>query len=374
MATLRPEAREAIRLLRQSKFVRDVKVSWYEVAVQFHTGIRENYILHERPGRKKQFKFEFPKSGWWKREIPTFGEFQSKPFHDTHNALIKPHFKVQWIDIERGGFFDVRIKVHEIVEQIYNEGWVEPQFPKQALFDDLERLKQANVDASAISVNFVNAFPTSLVRQPGYTIAANFVNGWGDIEDPPRHTLKTAWKRKSTLYRAVNEIVRLKKDITRIEVIRSLATFDSKKYGPRFVPPILYRGLFEKIFKFNKPAVLDLEPGYGSVAMALAVNGGNLFYETETKFDAQGMSEFLKVPISKYSGGPLDMVVSGTLRTLSLDEVKSVLDKYRGKAKNVLCFVAATDKNIIAVATNPKRVIRALLTSVYSKEDCILVY
>ena len=372
MARLKPEVREAIRLLRQSDLVKSVDITWYEISVKFKTGIRENWILNPRKNQKKRFSLPFPYVNLFGREIKTFCEFQTKLFDDAYNASIAPCFRVQYRDIKRAGFIDVRLKVQELVRQLYSEGWIQPQYPLIALRDDLRRVDEYSLDTTVVG-NLVNAYST--YRQPGYIISSNFCKNWGDIEEPRRRSLKKAWKMKSVLYRAINKIIHARNDITRSELIRTLAIFSSKKHGPRFISPVFYRGILERVLKVEKPVILDPTPGYGSVAVATSLVKGSMLYDAQSlHFDPLALGKYLNISINKYNGENVDAVIFGTVNHLNLDDVKLTVNKYKSKAKNILCFVSKDDLSNVVSVMKPKRVMKALLTSLADNIDYMLVY
>lgn len=375
MATLGPEARKALRQLREHKSVLEVTYNWYEIRVKFLTGIRENWILHERPDRRRQYSMPFPKNGWWSKKIPTFSEFQSKPFDDAHNELIEPFFKVQYMNIMSAGFMDQRIKVHELTQQLFEEGWVEPRYPKEALKEDFKRVCDSSTNKATHSLNHVSAYPSEGVRQPGAVVLSHFAPDWGDFKEPNRETLRRGWK-KNVLYRCISRLLKLKYDITRTELIRAVMAFASKKHGPLFVPPIYYRGLVERIFKLENPTILDPTPAHGSLAVGLAAQGGTMLYEPDSRFEkfCDGLSDFLGIPIREYSGEPVDAVIFGTVLPLGLEDIKNTLKKYRDKAEHIACVVKRVDKDKIVAATNPKRVLEAQVKPIRKDVDNLLIY
>lgn len=376
MATLGPETRKALQRLREHKSVLEVTYNWYEIRVKFLTGIRENWVLHKRSDRRRQFSIPFNENDkMWVKEIPTFCEFQSKPFDDVHNDIIKPFFKVQYLNVANAGFMDSRIKVHELTQQIYEEGWIEPLYPKEALREDLKRVCDQDPTKAAHSVNHISAYPSG-TRQPGVVVLSHFAPDWGGLKDPYRPTLKEAWSKKNTIYRLINVMWRMNRDITRTELIRTAMGFKSRKYGPRFIAPIFYRGLIERVLGLKSPTVLDPTPSHGSVALALAAKGGSMLFEPDGRFSefSSGLSDFLEVPIKKYSGESVDAVIFGTLYPMGLEDVQATLEKYRNNAGNVVCAVSNADMAKIAAATNPKRVITAQITGLRGSDDNLLIY
>lgn len=168
-------------------------------------------------------------------------------------------------DLKAAGFCETRLKIHELVHALIEEGWQEFKYPLRSLKRDWEAFKSESLDFYWEGMHRIA--PYRARHSAGRLLLLHF-NEIGDIRHEYRLTLKEAWKA-TPLYLAINMAVDNNHSITRSRLIHTMALIKGSNIsGPRLPIAGAWRVLFQKL---KLPAVYDLDPNYGEKAMAAAV-------------------------------------------------------------------------------------------------------
>ncbi len=263
--------REAVARIRAHPLVASVKVSRafgdFTISVKFTDGIIEYWGLKSpgapEPDAISRYYFTIDRK-LFADEIPIYHEFESNPFADDHDEMLK-YFIIQKKDIRKAGFCQARFMVHELVDKLMKEGWTELKYPNIALKKDLEAVKKFNYKRLFKNQEF-SVYPS---RASGSLIMRHFIP-CGDLAHPGRQTLRESW-RPEVLNQVLNMNLRGERDITRASIVHILGTYDGRIIaGPKIPNVNIWAAIFKTI---GTASVYDMEPNFGEKAIATAALG-----------------------------------------------------------------------------------------------------
>lgn len=361
MATLSPDQRELIAKLHQYDVVKRVEYDFYEIRVWFSDGYKERWAL--RPRRRNTVgRIYIPKTNLLIRPIPTLYEYETKLFDDARNAMVRQLFAVQCDDIAKSGFGDIRIKIHQLIASLLNEGWVNPRYPPEALALDYYNLKNRPWENYASSVNYVNLH--AYKNPPGYLTATHFAKDLGSVTTGARISLRDAWKHKQWLKRAIEGNLRLGRDVTRTSLIRALTTFITWRErfcGFRFLSPLFYHAIIKNILKLNNPVILDAKPLMGTVLMATALSKGTYITADDPTIDVTAMGKHFGIDTIVDDGETTADVVFTGMNNYTPDEARELIARYKHRCDMLIIPMNPWYAEELKVTHPPKRTIRAKL-------------
>lgn len=364
MATLNPHQREALDRFRESPIVERVSYTFYKVSVWFKDGLRENYRLNAKHAMVRKSRY-FPRTNLFLNDIPTFSEYESRPFEDEYNELIKPHFCVQYSDFEKAGFVDIRLKIHEIVMRLMNEEWPSPKLPKEVLLSDWAAVKS---DAR----KFIKQ--DKIYQRSSSPIGLKLLLHFADSAFFPaknKLSLKDASRDPKLLVKTIEYLLRKGHDITRIAILVKLCQKVSTANRLGIIQPSHLRCILRDILKCEKPKVLNLNPDYGSALLAVGAEGGK-YREINIKPWLLNLSSFINTEASEYKGEPVDVAYYGTL-PCSIDDLNGIIAKYRPLSKYLVIPVLGADIDRAKSIAPPSRIYKINLKSI-GLNDFLLVY
>jgi hypothetical protein len=228
------------------------------------------------PNASYRYYFTIPEGSiLFTEDVPIYREFEANPL-DTNYDFLQRFFVVQHKDWKKAGFCNQRILVHQLVDRLLKEGWMELKCPDLALKRELELLQTEDL-TPYFKTNRFDVYPH--VGGPpakGTLLIRHFVS-CGDIRHKDRPTLRAAWN-PSSLCQVINRCLEIKENVTRSSLVRLLTIHPSSTVaaGPKLPPINIWRAVFEKV----KPtAVFDVDSHLGEKAIAAKVS--NIGYATE---------------------------------------------------------------------------------------------
>ncbi len=350
-------------LLRKSAIVRRVEYNYYHISVWFKDGFKERWALHSKKGSLG--RVSIPRTNLLLRTIPTFSEFETRPFDDERNSLVKPHFIVQYSDVAQGGFADIRLKIHEVLQSVLEEGWINPRYPDEALEQDRRDLDNKQWETYAPSLNMVNLYGG--IRTPGFVTAINFMRDAGSVTTGYRSSLRDGWANSRLMRKAIEHLLRMGRDITRTRLIRTLCTGVRLKRqypaGFRFNSPLFYKAMFTKIFKLKCPTILDIVPDLGASLIGTGMMKGIYYYNNVGDFghQATGLGRYLGVETKEDDGSKKADVGLTGLRAYSVEDAMRLVERYKSRCGMLLIPMTPWGGDELKQKLPPKRILRARL-------------
>lgn len=369
MPILNPNRREALDVLSKSPLVKKVSHNYYHIVVKFNDGITENWQIN--PGRNKNFEYKLPNDDLLKKPINTYCEYEVNPLETEHYEVAKPNFLIHKSDYLTAGFVNLRLKVHEIIRDLLEEGWVDPRFLEETLVEDYEAVKACDINYHIHGTAKMDMYNGGNKR-PGAYLSMHFLD-WGSLSEPHRITPKEAWTQPKTLLRALDGVIQQKEDITRRSLLRRMCVYGGDRIsGPRLIPPSFFIAILKHVFKHVKnPTVLDVNPGLLNIATATAiVEGAYVSHRDLSEF-----AEFTGQSMLIDNGQRVDIAFLTEARNQEVDEVLEQVDIYQRRADNVVAFVKAEHRDELFNAKRPKRtVITNLSRKPYKVNGYMFVY
>jgi hypothetical protein len=353
---LTPKVRRDLDRLQQYEIVDSYKLSYYGITVKFKTGLKEHWIIEGRKQRtKKYFSSYLPSKydPWFKEPVPIYQQFSTKPLNDEYNKLIEPLFLIQQSDVIKAGFIDIRIALHELIYRILNEGWIEPQYPYEALNADFEHVKSATFGHAMFDPTHISAYPFDRKGVPGTVLMSHFIEDWGSATDRNRLSLRECWTKPHKLLHAMNRILHLKHDIVKPNLLHKIYG------GPVFGSPTFFRALLSEVLQLHKPIVLDVNPGWGPALLATAAEGGSYRFMGDGPLNGayKGLADFLEADIAPDGGNAVDVALASSYEFTSLEQIEPLLE-YHNRADHVVAFISRDDVEEVADKYPPRQVLK----------------
>lgn len=346
MAILGPRSRAALAKFHDHDLVEDVRVAHDRIRVAYVTGVVETWGLEgDKPRR-----LTFPTNGWWRhrpREVPQYDQFRS--FAAMHDEAVDPFFMIPRSEIRKAGFLDRRLLVQVVVDRLLREGWRRPTYPQGALNEDLTRLV-ADDQRFALSPGYLRGQPRRPFAPPPGFVLANHLVDWGSLRSPGRSTLEEAWRDSRRLYWAVSGIIERRHHITRTAVIHRLTCGHSEGFarraGPKWSSPSLWRSIFVDLLGLRRPVVLDLDPGCGSRAVAVASLGG-VYLSSSRSWIEEGLDWAASqgALLAEDDGCTADVGILGDFRDRSVEELVHVVEQIRRRCSSVVATARGENRD-----------------------------
>ena len=265
----------------------------------FTDGISEHWGLKSpgapEPDGSRWYYFRIPEGATlFTDNVPIYREFEASTL-DKNYDFLQQFFIVQHKDFKKAGFCNQRILVHQLIDRLVKEGWIELMYPEHVLTKELELLRNEDL-TPYFKYNKFDVYP-HVGGQPakGTLIIRNFV-ACGDIRHKNRPTLRASWN-PVPLCQVINRCFSIKEDATRSSLVRLLTIHPSSTIasGPKLPPVNIWRAIFEKV----KPkAIFDVDSHLGEKAIAAKVSG--IGYSTEYPIiDVNNLIRWLDNPAGK---------------------------------------------------------------------------
>jgi len=241
------------------------------IRVTFKDGIKEYWCLNEPPkGTSRSFKL--PKADLYTEfEIPRLLEYESDPLDLTSRDRYSHFFFYRNIDFLRTGFVQARLKVHELIDELFTIGWRELEYPHLVLRRELMLATQWDPNYSWHGSSRYIMNPPG----PGRKFYEHFFTIQDIKKGRKQKSINELWTPKK-LYYAIQYLLQENYDLTLSQIVWKLG----RNEGCSHIPLIgFWRAIFQK---FQVRAVLDLDPQYGDKLVASHLEG--------IKYEAPGAS------------------------------------------------------------------------------------
>lgn len=374
MVTLTPEERKAVQRVRDSPIVEDIERHYNHLIIKFKTGIKETWLL--RKGISKRFIYVFPRSRHFtEHQIPKYLEYNRNIIdHDYKEVL--PYFLIQYVDFKKAGFCEVRIRIHELITELMEEGWINPQYTREAL--DNEKRKLLECDRTTISRKNGWMNPHRKGVRIGHLILSHFYD-WGEYSQGYRISMKEAWENPLTHYYSINKLIKSKKDITRSNLIQAMETHPGRKIcGPLMTSVAFYKDIISRILKLKKPKILDLSPMWGSKLLATWVLNGSYYHNNDFEpfvKASNGLSEYLNIPIyTADKSTKVDLTIISDLNCTDPKHIIQCISKYRHNSRFIIGFVSYYNVGIFRSMNNNIKLIKLKRARANYDHDYIVLY
>ena len=265
-------------LIKKASFHRQKYDSFFRVT--FTDGISEHWGLKSagapEPDASRWYYFAIPAGATlFTGDVPIYREFEANPLDPSFDFL-QQFFIVQYKDFAKAGFCNQRILVHQLVDRLVKEGWMELKTPATVLKRELGLLREEDL-GPYMKHNKFDVYPrVGGGPAKGTRIIRHFVS-CGDMRHKNRPTLRASWNHVA-LCQVVNRCFDIKEDATRSSIVRLLTIHPSSRIasGPKLPPINIWRAVFDKV----KPkSIFDVDSHLGEKAIAAKVSG--IGYSTE---------------------------------------------------------------------------------------------
>jgi len=361
MATLSPEQRLALRKLKKTPLINEVNYNYYRIFVKFTTGLKEFWILRDHfKGNPKYFALEIPPTNLLSPYgLPVYSEFETHPLDIEEQESLRPFFIIQRNDIDRAGFVDIRLAVHDLIARFSSEGWIDLKYPKSILKEDLRRLRQSDSNRFFVTPDTMSAYLKyghPHLSTEGRALVEHFLK-WGKYSTGGR-TLEDAWASPSCLHGAIQTLLNTKKDITRSNVVRYLGIGGGNRHsGPKFINPGFFFSAIKNFFMATR-TIYDHRPGFGSKMLAASLLDCHSYVPNGGDFHKMAAYVGCKIgePQDRY-----DLTILSDIDPLDTEAALPLLDKYLRRSKGVLILVHKDSRGDIVAKYQPRKQIRVQL-------------
>jgi len=284
-----------------------------------------------------------PKKGCIKGiSIPTGKEYETTFLGDNNDAF----FKIRYKDMVKAGFCERRLKVHEIISDLQNEGWIDYEYPLLQLQKDYDELIASNYKRYLFTPNrLIGMGPFR-----GRKLIEHFFP-IGDYQIGSRNSLRKEWVITRPMFLAINSLLSKKRDITRGALVKELQSNERISSGPKSVNPDFWRALLSR-FAPNIESIVDVDPGLGAKLLAAACAGVKYRFENaEYGPNLLEMADFLGLE----SGEGNSLCILSDIFPLDAKTACDRLSKYLGKCNNAVILLAGEAVEEVERKFPPKR-------------------
>lgn len=303
-----------------SKLEKHPEIKWVDhrsnyIKVIFkNTNVTEYWILSPTFNRKQNRCYIYPKeidcSNFDQQAIPILNQFEINPLYPETANLLKTHFIVRACDLEEANWVSIRLLVHRLAKQLYDEGLIKFEYTSQILSQEKESF-------SSISDPYIDRFQKSLIKFKKFPYRPNILRSIFQFAPIELSSAKSNWKL-GKLATAINDLI-----ISGSSVTRELITYrllDLK------IPDYAYLvAIFRQWFNSDK-IILDLEPCASNIIASYAT--GKNYFSTKNLDEYQDLAKFLNYPISTKLDQTPDLICFNLHRPISTQEAWEKINKF----------------------------------------------
>jgi hypothetical protein len=306
-------------VLQASGQCRSIILKHNRLSVRYKSGFHRTYIFKPVIRRHLHPTNITPEMSAHCHEIPI--EWQCLPHH----------FRVLRREITKGSYIDREILLHKLLALVSQSGAVYPYYDDHDIAREMERILQA--DSPFLQGQFC---PYRDIQ--GWPIVPRFFDIW-DLtrHDWSKKSFHNAFKRPGLFYKILYRLIHHSKyDIDYDIIYRKLR---AKKYGPRWVSPVIYKVLFQQLLRPQGRIIADDNPAFGSKAIAACMVGAS-YLPLNNALDhamGEGFGAACGVTLaSPPSDGKYDVLLfDNGFRTVDIDRAMS----FRDRARTLVVFV-----------------------------------
>ena len=285
----------------------------------------------------------------------------------TDNKIInQPHIIINRSDLDKSSFIESRLVLHEYCRQITQREWLQPTHPNIILNNEIKEISDDRDNRCTLN-NMLSVYSNNKPTL-GRKIMESFfdLSEYAQIFKSPKYTvrlLNILLKRKDLKFNFHN-LLRL--------YTAGVVKLPSNYTTYKMFDPSVYLILYKKLNITN--SVLDLNPGYGSKAIAASID--NLKYYTigDTQFDMaveNGLADFLNLDHHKWDKDNVDLILLDN--NFSLPNISSI-KKYIKYGKRLVMYIPLSKKDIFKKQLSPKSIVPIHTKWYQSEPDCLFIW
>jgi hypothetical protein len=280
-------------IVSKDPIVKSIQKTSTKFRVSYITGIREVWHFEEHERR-----ILIPPDPFTGKPIHIRPEHIYLPIDDDAE-LKKNLICIRYKDYEAGNFIERRLSIQRLVKHVISSDF-QIQYTDDDYTKDLSNLYKSNPLKYHVWEGRLKLYgSTGQNYSPGRVLIEGLTS-W--VENGLRESLKDPF----TVYRAINDILKAKKDITFHSILSAMNHLkNARRAGDRFIPPNLYRAIFKQL-GLNHQVIGDPQHDNGSKFIAAALE--ECIYCSQTRSDLSRLSTFLGTEINEFDKESYDVI------------------------------------------------------------------
>jgi len=304
--------------------------------------IMEHWALHEKYLEKHLWAKKFP-SGYQKAGeiIPRYNAFEVNPYYNEEKELLKKYFAYKNEDFKKANWLDIRFLVHSLAAELYDEGWLHPNYSDKILQEDLEAFKKNQSEFHQSSLIRFRLFGYSPHATAGHRIINHFMGN---------NLAKEAWKSKSRLATIIDSLIYSKiKHLTRENLIYKL--------GGSRVNPEFYKSFYDQWFPIKNKTILDIYPSGSKALATMSARGVYIHNSEELQPKIKKMARFVD-GAECFGLVKSDLALISDWQALSKEEAEQRIKKHKKHADNLFLVIKSKDREYFNKKFKKKKMLR----------------
>ena len=322
--------------LEQTDIIANAFIERLSVHAVYKTGIRDRYYFRLTRRDKQRGDNCFvvrPASAAIRHEVPIFREFHDDPL-DTSPTY---HWCINRTQFNDSTLVERRMAMHRLLREILNTKPLPDCYPDRILDEDWEQLQSADIDPYVVN-GAITCFPMRR-RLSHFRILEHFFNPGAN-------------ERGKYLWRALQCICYKKTVRINSSNVRKVARWFSRR---RIINPLVYCAIF-KALGISGP-IGDLDPGYGSKALACAMLDLPYYTVRNDRFQRAldlGFASFTRAEFGWLEDQNLELLISdNNFNGFAMPE-ENVLSR----ARRMLCYAPRGERQRLIDKYHPTNVLK----------------
>lgn len=248
---------------------------------------------------------------------------------------------------------DRRLFIHELADELLNEGWIDLKYPLEILSKDYDEFLNNDYMVYQYTPNKFVAVNGKKYRCR--KIVEHFFPISSYKGDGNRLTVYEGWSNRRMLYTAISSLMAMGVSISRTNIVRHMFGNYDIRIGPRMPNPCFWRAVINTLTP-DITSIHDIDPGWGGKALAAAAQGIKYRYSnTQFAESFNEMGDFICADIAKYDGEQCDLCILNNLPLCGTSAINR-LDKFHDNYKYCMVFVYMPDvDDVITRFGKPER-------------------
>ena len=257
-----------MELLKKEKEVQAAYRTNYRIIVKFRDGLTESWVYSRLD--HSIYNYILPSDLFNGKPIPLTYEYLFNPL-DENVEQMKKLFKIYYKQWKAGHFWDQRMVIHKLIYRLKKEGWQTVEYHHTDLVKDLQELNRSNLKKRHFYDGILHIYGRYGRHTPGKMILEQYTN-WENAIRPGYPTIKQAWSNSRVLYSTIKSLLRVRRDITRHNMLYRINSAIGVNAGHQFICPNTYRTII-KLCGLEGLTIADPSPGCGAKAIAATLAG-----------------------------------------------------------------------------------------------------
>ena len=334
---------EVINFLSDQDIVSKTYADHNYLHVYFRSNYKERWLINSKKIDQRAIRFP------WHRHL--IREIEIQPQYDRTQLGFGNYFLLSYQNYLGGGFLDRRMVVHRLVDRIMDEGWVPIKHPKIVL-DRAARHKRIR----RLKFEGKKGYQYRAPRNNKVKCLTEHFFDWFESAPPGKITVKEAWTDPILVSKAINRLLKRKKDVTRHSICDFLNSH--RGIGHRRVDPSFWNSILGLTGNIKGKSILDLSPDWGWKILAWRFVGCD--YHIVPDVNLEGLLKFIDYPIKYDEKNLYDFVfLSGTYPTGAQELIRRV-KRYKKRAKTLVAIVNRNDLDKIISQVKPSQIVNLM--------------